>query len=191
MPQRGTYTAVAVSFRLERSNEHDDTGQRTVFIGHSIRHYCGKTIVYWRFCVLCVFNCTLRRLYLSFCSAPQCSHCKRCTSYGNSVRVSVRPSVTRRYCVKTTARSRVQFALSDSKMCLVLSKPKNIPQRRPFLPEILAPSDLPPPDSNESWHVLPCSASTVRASGKSSIMANRKSYTGFSTSHQPRFYAVP
>ena len=33
---------------------------------------------------------------------------------------SVRPSVTRRYCVKTTARSTVQFALLDSKMCLVL-----------------------------------------------------------------------
>jgi len=40
-----------------------------------------------------------------FYSAPQCSHCKRCTSYGNSVRLS---AVT------------VQFALSDSKMCLVL-----------------------------------------------------------------------
>ena len=37
-----------------------------------------------------------------------------------SVRPSVRPSVTRRYCVKTTARSTVQFAPSDSKMCLVL-----------------------------------------------------------------------
>jgi len=33
---------------------------------------------------------------------------------------SVCLSVTRRYCVKTTARSTVQFALSDSKMCLVL-----------------------------------------------------------------------
>jgi len=33
---------------------------------------------------------------------------------------SVCPSVTRRYCVKTTARSTVQFALLDSKMCLVL-----------------------------------------------------------------------
>ena len=32
---------------------------------------------------------------------------------------SVRPSVTRRY-VKTTARSTVQFALSDGKMCIVL-----------------------------------------------------------------------
>ena len=43
----------------------------------------------------------------NFYSAPQCSHCKRCTSYGNSVRLSVRLSVTRRYCVKTTARSTV------------------------------------------------------------------------------------
>ena len=49
-----------------------------------------------------------------------------------SVRPSVRLSVTRRYCVKTTARSTVQFALSDSKMCLVLQKPKNIPQGRPL-----------------------------------------------------------
>ena len=31
-------------------------------------------------------------------------------------------------------------------------------------PEILVQTDLPPPDSSESWHVLPCSASTVRAS---------------------------
>ena len=59
-----------------------------------------------------------------FNSAPQCSHCKRCTSYSNSVRLSVHPSVrlsaTRWYCVKTTACSTVQFILSDSKMCLVL-----------------------------------------------------------------------
>jgi len=43
---------------------------------------------------------------------------------------SVCPSVclsdTRRYCVKTTARSTVQFAPLDSKMCLVFYKPKNI-----------------------------------------------------------------
>ena len=37
-----------------------------------------------------------------------------------SVCLSVCPSVTRRYCVKTTACSTVQFALSDSKMSLVL-----------------------------------------------------------------------
>ena len=37
-----------------------------------------------------------------------------------SVCPSVHPSVTRRYCVQTTAHSTVQFTLSDSKMCLVL-----------------------------------------------------------------------
>ena len=37
-----------------------------------------------------------------------------------SVCPSVCPSVTRRYCVKMTARSIVQFALLDSKICLVL-----------------------------------------------------------------------
>jgi len=41
-----------------------------------------------------------------------------------SVRLSVCPSVCHmpvaQYCVKTTARSTVQFALLDGKMCLVL-----------------------------------------------------------------------
>ena len=37
-----------------------------------------------------------------------------------SVCLSVCLSVTRRYCVKTTARSTVQIAPLDSKMCLVL-----------------------------------------------------------------------
>ena len=49
-----------------------------------------------------------------FYSAPQCSHCKRCTSYSNSVRPSVCLSVTHRYCVKMTERRMMQFALSDS-----------------------------------------------------------------------------
>ena len=56
----------------------------------------------------------LRRNVLQ-CAAM--SHCY--TSFSNFVRLSVRLSVTRRYCVRTTARSTVQFALSDSKMCLV------------------------------------------------------------------------
>jgi len=37
-----------------------------------------------------------------------------------SVRLSLCPSVTRQYCVKTTARSTVHFGPLDSKMCLVL-----------------------------------------------------------------------
>jgi len=65
-----------------------------------------------------------------------------------AIRQSVCLSVTRQYCVKTTVRSTVQFALSDSKMCLV--ETKNIPKGRPLLPEILAQSDPPSPDSSES-----------------------------------------
>jgi len=37
-----------------------------------------------------------------------------------SVCPSVRLSVTRQYCVKRTERRMMQFALSDSKMCIVL-----------------------------------------------------------------------
>ena len=43
-----------------------------------------------------------------------------CPSVRPSVCLSVRPSDTRRYCVKTTARSTMQFSPLDSKMCLVL-----------------------------------------------------------------------
>jgi len=66
----------------------------------------------------------LQRVGARFLQHAQCSHCKRCISYGIYVRLSVRlsvcPSITRRYCVKTTARSMVQFAPLDSKICLVL-----------------------------------------------------------------------
>jgi len=64
-------------------------------------------------------------------SAPQCTHCKRCTSYCNSVRLSVRLSVTRRYCVRTSARSTVQFALSQNVSSFVETK-KIFPRDDPF-----------------------------------------------------------
>jgi len=107
-----------------------------------------------------------------------------------SIRPSVSPSVTRRYCVKMTACSTVQFALSQQNVTSFVETKEYSPGTTRS-PEILAQTDLPPPDSSESWHVLPCSASTVRAREKSSIMANRKSYMDFPTSHQPRFYAAP
>ena len=96
-----------------------------------------------------------------------------------SVRLSVRQSATRRYCVKTTARSMVQFGLSDSKMCLVLSKPKKCSPGTPLSPEILTPSDLPTPEGSEFRHVLPCSASTVRDRKRSSITLNNNSARAF------------
>jgi len=49
-----------------------------------------------------------------------------------SVCLSVRPSGTHRYCVETTAGSTVLFALSDSKMCLVLYRPKIFHRDDPF-----------------------------------------------------------
>ena len=101
---------------------------------------------------------------------------------------SVRLSVTRRYCVKTTACSTMQFALSDSKMCLVLSKPKQCSQGRPL--PLKSWLQVTSPDSSESWHVLPCSTSTVRANEKSSIMTNRKSFMGFPTSHRWSAYVT-
>ena len=63
----------------------------------------------------------------------------------------------------------MQFLLLASKMRLVLYKPNNIPQGRPLPPEILAQSDLPTPEGCEFWHVLPCSASTVRDRKRRSI----------------------
>ena len=143
-----------------------------------VLHFVGKKYAinrafqwnaFWKRSVLCHStkdpdNAHFGYIYIYSCSFYSAPHCKRCTSYGNSVRPSVCPSVTRRYCVKTTVRSTVQFALLNSKICLVLYKPKNIPQGRPLPPEILARSDLPSPDSSESWHILPCSASTVRYS---------------------------
>jgi len=58
-------------------------------------------------------------------------------------------------------------------------------------PEILARTDLPPPDSSESGHLLPCSASTVRDKNVSikivmqSIALRVVSYIGRATIHSP------
>ena len=97
--------------------------------------------------------CVMLGIDSRFLQRAQCSHCKRCISYSNSVCPSVRPSVrhTPVLCQNDGKQhGTVQFALSDSKMRLVLQKPKNIPQGRPLPPEIFARTDLPPPDSSES-----------------------------------------
>jgi len=49
---------------------------------------------------------------------PQCSHCKRFSSYSNSVCLSV--CLSHAGIVSKQLHVMVQFALSDSKMCLVL-----------------------------------------------------------------------
>ena len=79
------------------------------YISHKVTHKC---------LVLCLRSAVTMptKICGRFLQRAQCSHCKRCISYSNSVRLSV----TRRYCVKTTARSTMQFSPLDSKMCLVL-----------------------------------------------------------------------
>jgi len=96
-----------------------------------------------------------------------------------SVCLSVRPSATHRYCVKTTARSTVLFALSDSKNVSSFVETKKYSPGTTPSPEIFARTDLPPPDSSESWHLLPCSASTVRDGKRSPITLNKNSTRAF------------
>ena len=75
----------------------------------------GSVVVTFIFTVTAVFQVNPDQLVpVVFYSAP------RIASALLAIEIpSVCLSVTRRYCVKTTARSTVQFALSDSEMCLV------------------------------------------------------------------------
>ena len=68
-----------------------------------------------------------------------------CPSVCPSVRLSHAGIVSKRL-YEHGALSR---ALSDGKMCLVFSKPKNIHEGQPLPPEILAQTDPPPPESSE------------------------------------------
>ena len=69
-----------------------------------------------------------------FYSALQCSHCKRAVlaTAIPSVRLSVRLSVTRRYCAKMTAHSTVQFALSIAKCVWFCRNQKIFPRDDPY-----------------------------------------------------------
>jgi len=48
-----------------------------------------------------------------------------------------------------------------------------------LLPEIMAPSELPPTEGSEFWHILPCSASTARDMKRSWIILNKNSARAF------------
>jgi len=67
-----------------------------------------------------------------FYSAPQCIASAVLATAIPSVCPYVCLSVTRRYCVTTTERITVQFALSDSKMCLVCKNQKIFPREDLF-----------------------------------------------------------
>ena len=124
-------------------------------------------------------------LALGFYNTLQCSHCKRCTSYGISVRLSHAGIVSKRLRVE-----RHSLHCQIAKSVYFCRNQKYSRETTPY-PWNLGSNWPTPPESSKFWHVLPCSASTIRASEKSSIMTNTKSYKGFPTSHQPRFYATP
>jgi len=63
--------------------------------------------------------------------------------------------------------------------------------RCPLLPKICAQSDPPPSEMRRLWPISAYNISTVRASKKSSIMANRKSATRFPTRYRWRAYVAP
>ena len=99
------------------------------------------------------FQMNLSIVIVAFYSAPQCSHCKRCISYGNSVCPSVRlQSVCPSHAGIVSKRrhvARCSLHCWIAKCVLVLQKPKKYSQGRPLPPEILAPSYLPTPEGSE------------------------------------------
>jgi len=127
--------------------------------------------------------------------ASQCLHCKRCTSYSNSVCLSVLKMGTKylnllscgqfqQYRTKSLLQSFIGvYKNCQRQSCSAvhcLSSGINILARgRPLTPEILAPSDLHSPEGSEFSHILPCSASTARDRKRSSTTFNKNSTRAF------------
>jgi len=136
---------------------------------------------------------SLSHLLMSSCfySAPQCSHCKRCTSYSNSVCLSVclsaRPSVTRSYCVKTTARSMVQFAVycRIAKCVKFCRNQKIFPRDDPFPLKSWLELTYPLLIAASLDTLWPCSASTVRHRTRRQASADRTARRQFQATGQP------
>ena len=117
-----------VESRQIYTDDHRIHGSHQCFTSSQWRHSKRHMII--AYCLIKTLRWPISATPVIFLQRAQCSRCKRCISYSNSVcpsvcssvRPSVCLSVTRRYCVKTTdvARCTVQFAPLDSKMCLVL-----------------------------------------------------------------------
>jgi len=95
---------------------------------------------------------------------PQCSHCKCCTSYSISVCLSIRLSHAgivskRRHIARCSLHCKIAKSVS-------FYRNKKYSPGTTHFPWNLGWNWPTPPDSSESWHVLPCSTSTVRASEK-------------------------
>ena len=118
---------------------------------------------------------------------------KRCISYGNSVRPSicpsVRPSVTRWYCTQTNENRITRSSLWIKHSTFMI--PTTVGDYVHFhLKFALKVTHLPP----EKRQLRPISAynvATVKASEKSSIIANKKTATRFPTSYRWSPYVTP
>jgi len=94
-----------------------------------------------------------------------------------------------RYCIKRAKRRITQVTPRDSPRTLVFWHQEPL-MDDPLPPEIFAQSD-PPTFQTPTFWPSAHSASTVRASEKSSISANRKWTTRFPTSHKWTVYVTP
>jgi len=105
--------------------------------------------------------------------------------------LSVCVFVTRRYCIKTAKRRITQITPRDSPGNLVFWRGKFV-GIWPFPFPWNLRSKWPTPFQTAQFRpIFAYSASTVRASEKSSISANGKSTTRFPTSHRWTVYAIP
>ena len=149
-------------------------------------HHATRKLVNKRFVII---RTNLRYRFFTARRNARIASAVLATANGNSVRPSVCLSVRLSHAGIVSKRrhvARCSLHFQIAKCAWFCRNQKTYSPGPTPSPEIFSPIGyLPPPDSSDSWHVLPCSASTVRASEKSSIMANRKSHTGFPTSHQP------
>jgi len=99
--------------------------------------------------------------------------------------LSVRPSVCHTRALWLIQRTyRRYFITHERTVLLVFCYPTVVGGRRPLPPKMGDWSDPPPFKNRSCRHISSCNVLTVRASEKSSIMTNRKSYTGFPMSYR-------
>jgi len=106
--------------------------------------------------------------------------------YPRQFRLSVRLSVCRSHAGTLSRRMKIGSRGLHCKVAKALwfSGTDNSWERRPLPPKICAQSDPPPPKSTDIDQCLLNNVSTVRASEKNSVIANRKSTTRFPTSYR-------
>jgi len=99
--------------------------------------------------------------------------------------LSIRLSVTLRYCVKTRECREMRSSPSSSPVSLVFWCQEWLPGNEPVQVNFEC-KRLTPCENNQAVHISPHNSRTIIDTEKSPIKVNRKSTMGFPTSHQPR-----